>query len=120
MARTRRQFKVVFFLASLDQPGHRGAAAVGAILFAKIAKIASDPSKKILKFNDLKIFYRPRNRPLEIKRRFSKSFCRRAPNRARHTGAGRCPATFVSILLNGGCGYEEPEPRPLLADKHRL
>jgi hypothetical protein len=93
---------------------------VGAVLFARTTKTASDPSGKILKFNGLKIFYRPRNRPLEIKRRFSKSFFRRAPNRARHTGAGGCPATFVSMLLNGGCGYEEPEPRSFLADQHRL
>jgi hypothetical protein len=34
---------------------------LGAILFARIAKTASNPSGKILKINDLKIFYRPRN-----------------------------------------------------------
>ena len=31
---------------------------------ARIAKTASDPSGKILKINDLKIFYRPKNRPV--------------------------------------------------------
>jgi hypothetical protein len=31
-----------------------------------------------------------------------------------------CPATLVSMLLNGGCGYEDDEPRPLLADQRRL
>src|SRR5579862_7667588 len=42
------------------------------------------------------------------------------PKRARQTGAGGCPATLVSTLLNGGCGYEEPASRPLLADERWL
>jgi hypothetical protein len=29
-------------------------------------------------------------------------------------------ALLIPMLLNGGCGYEDDEPRPLLADKHRL
>jgi len=35
--------------------------------------------------------------------------------------AGRCPGDpYVSMLLNGGCGYEELELRSLLADQCRL
>ena len=86
------------------------------ILVAGIAATASDGFGKIFKFNDLKNFCYRKNRPLEIKRRSPKSLCRRAPVGLDNAGAGGVRRPFVSVLLNGGCGYEEPKPRPLLAD----
>jgi hypothetical protein len=39
-------------------------------------------------------------------------------------GPVRAPAVsgalLISMLLNGECGYEDNEPRPLLADNHWL
>jgi molecular chaperone IbpA len=49
-----------------------------------------------------------------------------APNSSaagRQLGPARAPAVsgalLIPMLLNGGCGHERPEPRPLLADQHR-
>jgi hypothetical protein len=52
----------------------------------------------------------------------SRLLSRRAPGAKRPgAGAGGCPARCsYSMLLKGGCGYEDYEPRPLLANQRWL
>jgi hypothetical protein len=75
--------------------------------------------KKYRKFKHLKIFATSQPGPLEKKCSFSISLaagCQVGPVRAPAVPG----ALLISMLLNGGCGYEDDEPRPLLADKHWL
>jgi hypothetical protein len=75
--------------------------------------------RKYGKFNYLKKFCFTQIPPLEKIRPFPKSIaagCQQARcGRRRMSGA-----LLISMLLNGGCGYEDDEPRPLLADKYWL
>jgi hypothetical protein len=69
--------------------------------------------------NGLKIFSRPDLLLLKKIERFPN---RSAPG-ANRAWCGRrrmSGALLISMLLNGGCGHEDLQCRPLLADQHRL
>jgi len=57
---------------------------------------------------------------LKIKKYDPKSLANRAPPAGSTNGRRRVSGDLLPILLNGGCGYEEPQSRSLLADKRGL
>jgi hypothetical protein len=77
-------------------------------------------SKKNRKTRYLKIFYRIRFAPLEKNWPFPKSLAAGCPKWTRCGRRRMSDALLISMLLNGGCGYEDYQPRPLLADQHWL
>jgi hypothetical protein len=77
--------------------------------------------KKSKKIRNLKIFTVSDFVPLESEYALPTSPAVERPNWARQSGRRRVSgALLIPMLLNGGCGYEDNEPRPLLADEHWL